>query len=114
MYDEVIRRNVDIEKHIFVPEAQFVQVFGEVSFPDEMECGKEMNIDMSFDNIMKDQTNSDYKIIDYEWVLPFPIPIKFVIYRAVSAFYTRNGSAMKDIITINEIYECFDITDHHI
>ena len=40
MYDEVIRRNVDIEKHIFIPEAQFVQVFGEVSFPDEMECGK--------------------------------------------------------------------------
>lgn len=114
MYDEVIRRNVDIEKHIFIPEAQFVQVFGEVSFPDEMECGKEMNIDMSFDNIMKDQTNSDYKIIDYEWVLPFPIPIKFVIYRAVSAFYTRNGSAMKDIITINEIYECFDITEEEI
>ena len=27
-----------------MPDAQFVQVFGEVSFPDEMECGKEMNI----------------------------------------------------------------------
>ena len=33
-----------------------------------MECGKEMNIDMSFDNIIKDQTDSKYKIIDYEWV----------------------------------------------
>ena len=75
---------------------------------------KEMNIDMSFDNIIKDQTDSKYKIIDYEWVFSFPIPVKFVIYRAVSAFYTRNGSAMKDIMTINEIYDCFDITEEEI
>ena len=40
--------------------------------------------------------------------------MKFVIYRAVSAFYTRNGSAMKDIMTINEIYDCFDITEEEI
>ena len=36
--------NVNIERRTFMPDAQFVQVFGEVSFPDEMECGKEMNI----------------------------------------------------------------------
>ena len=40
--------------------------------------------------------------------------MKFVIYRAVSAFYTRNGSAMKDIMTINEIYDCFDIMEEEI
>ena len=114
MYDGIIRSNVNIERRTFMPDAQFVQVFGEVSFPDEMECGKEMNIDMSFDNIIKDQTDSKYKIIDYEWVFSFPIPVKFVIYRAVSAFYTRNGSAMKDIMTINEIYDCFDITEEEI
>ena len=51
-----------------------------------MECGKEMNIDMSFDNIITDQTDNKYKIIDYEWVFPFPIPVKFVIYRAVVCF----------------------------
>ena len=89
MYDGIIRSNVNIERRTFMPDAQFVQVFGEVSFPDEMECGKEMNIDMSFDNIIKDQTDSKYKIIDYEWVFSFPIPVKFVIYRAVSAFYTE-------------------------
>lgn len=86
MYDGIIRSNVNIERRTFMPDAQFVQVFGEVSFPVEMECGKEMNIDMSFDNIIKDQTDSKYKIIDYEWVFSFPIPVKFVIYRAVSAF----------------------------
>ena len=111
MYDGIIRSNVNIEKGTFMPDAQFVQVFGEASFPDEMECGKEMNIDMSFDNIIKDQTDSKYKIIDYEWVFPFNIPIKFVIYRAVLAFYTRNASTMKDIIDLEEIYGCFDITD---
>ena len=44
MYDGIIRSNVNIERRTFMPDAQFVQVFGEVSFPDEMECGKEMNI----------------------------------------------------------------------
>ncbi len=47
MYDGIIRSNVNIERRTFMPDAQFVQVFGEVSFPDEMECGKEMNIDIA-------------------------------------------------------------------
>lgn len=111
IYDEIIRQNVQVVKGPFMAENGFEEIFGNVAFEDEIEYATGLNIDMAFDNIICDESDGSYKIIDYEWVFPFNIPIKFVIYRAVLAFYTRNASAMKDIINLEEIYGCFDITD---
>lgn len=111
IYDEIIRQNVQVVKGPFMAENGFEEIFGNVAFEDEIEYAMGLNIDMAFDNIIRDESDGSYKIIDYEWVFPFNIPIKFVIYRAVLAFYTRNASAMKDIIDLEEIYGCFDITD---
>lgn len=111
IYDEIIRQNVQVVKGSFMAENGFEEIFGNVAFEDEIEYATGLNIDMAFDNIIRDESDGSYKIIDYEWVFPFNIPIKFVIYRAVLAFYTRNASAMKDIIDLEEIYGCFDITD---
>lgn len=111
IYDEIIRQNVQVVKGSFMAENGFEEIFGNVAFEDEIEYATGLNIDMAFDNIIRDESDGSYKIIDYEWVFPFNIPIKFVIYRAVLAFYTRNASAMKDIIDLGEIYGCFDITD---
>ena len=110
-YDEIIRENVTVERGEFTASEEFKQVFGNVSFSGELEYAKELNIDMTFDNIIKDQMDDHYKTIDYEWIFSFEIPLKFVIYRAVLAFYTRNASAMKDVISLREIYECFLITE---
>ena len=111
IYDEIIRQSVQVVKGPFMAENGFEEIFGNVAFEDEIEYATGLNIDMAFDNIIRDESDGSYKIIDYEWVFPFNIPIKFVIYRAVLAFYTRNASAMKDIIDLEEIYGCFDITD---
>lgn len=111
IYDEIIRQNVQVVKGPFMAENGFEEIFGNVAFEDEIEYATGLNIDMAFDNIIRDESDGSYKIIDYEWVFSFNIPIKFVIYRAVLAFYTRNASAMKDIIDLEEIYGCFDITD---
>lgn len=111
IYDEIIRQNVQVVKGPFMAENGFEEIFGNVAFEDEIEYATGLNIDMAFDNIIRDESDGSYKIIDYEWVFPLNIPIKFVIYRAVLAFYTRNASAMKDIIDLGEIYGCFDITD---
>lgn len=111
IYDEIIRQNVQVVKGPFMAENGFEEIFGNVAFEDEIEYATGLNIDMAFDNIIRDESDGSYKIIDYEWVFPLNIPIKFVIYRAVLAFYTRNASAMKDIIGLEEIYGCFDITD---
>ena len=110
-YDGIIRQNVQVVKGPFMAENGFEEIFGNVAFEDEIEYATGLNIDMAFDNIIRDESDGSYKIIDYEWVFPLNIPIKFVIYRAVLAFYTRNASAMKDIIGLEEIYGCFDITD---
>ena len=111
IYDEIIRQNVQVVKGPFMAENGFEEISGNVAFEDEIEYATGLNIDMAFDNIIRDESDGSYKIIDYEWVFPLNIPIKFVIYRAVLAFYTRNASAMKDIIGLEEIYGCFDITD---
>lgn len=110
-YDDIIRENVQIERGKFEPDAEFKETFGEAVFPEEMEYAKGLNIDMTFDNIIRDENDGHYKTIDYEWIFPFDIPLKFVIYRAVLAFYTRNASAMKDIVTLREMYDCFRITE---
>ncbi|MDO8490176.1 MAG: glycosyltransferase [bacterium] len=48
------------------------------------------NVDLKFDNLFIHKT--DYAIIDYEWVFSFPIPVKYVIFRALIDFYWKNKS----------------------
>lgn len=113
-YDEIIRENVEVERGTFTPTEEFQRTFGNATFSGEMEYAKELNIDMTFDNMIKDAADGRYKTIDYEWIFPFDIPLKFVIYRAVLAFYLRNASVMKDVISLQEIYDCFLITEEEV
>ena len=67
-YDDIIRENVQIERGKFEPDAEFKETFGEAVFPEEMEYAKGLNIDMTFDNIIRDENEGQYKTIDYEWI----------------------------------------------
>ena len=40
------------------------------------------NLDLNFDNVFIDDAGR-YTIVDYEWVLPFKVPLSFVLYRAL-------------------------------
>lgn len=40
------------------------------------------NADLNFDNVFC-APDGRYAIIDYEWVLPFPLPVSFLIYRSL-------------------------------
>ena len=67
MYDGIIRNNVSIEKRAFMPDAQFVQVFGEVSFPDEIDVYKRQALHEFYQKIKKEGSEiiySDMDIID--------------------------------------------------
>lgn len=44
------------------------------------------NIDCSSDNIIYDD-KGQIKVIDYEWVYDFPVPIDFIFYRVLHLFY---------------------------
>jgi hypothetical protein len=64
---------------------EFINVFGDANLPRGLKAGKISNIDLIFSNILVDEKR--WHMIDYEWVFDFPIPINFMLYRSISAFF---------------------------
>ncbi len=93
---------------------EFKEVFGDWNFKTPMLCAKNLDIDLTFDNIIHAEDTGSYKIIDYEWFFPFAVPVKYVIYRAVFAFYFKYASMMQDVIGLHQIYELFEISDEEV
>lgn len=105
--------------------ASFAEVFGEADIAG-METACNLDIDLTFDNIIHvgdfDPVSGDitqkatdhYQIIDYEWVFPFPVPINYTIYRAIASFYLKYASVMRDIITLQDMYDLFMITPEQV
>lgn len=58
---------------------EFIEVFGDVEVPEDALSLEVTDIDLIFSNIM---VGKKWEVIDYEWTFTFPIPIKYVIYRA--------------------------------
>lgn len=89
----------------FVLTEGFKKVFGELSIPEGLACGEINNIDMLFRNII---VNNGWNVIDYEWTFDFPIPINYVIYRAIIHYVSREKIKWKlDFDLFNE----FNITE---
>ncbi|MCR4806964.1 MAG: class I SAM-dependent methyltransferase [Lachnospiraceae bacterium] len=88
---EKLIKSVSREK--FENSEGFVSVFGE-EINGDYSSGKVTDLDMIFSNIVFDEEkkeNGAWNILDYEWTFNFPIPDKFVIYRAL--FYYLKGRA---------------------
>lgn len=60
---------------------EFVQMFGDFDFPQETKCGKFNNLDYGFANVIISENRQT--LIDYEWTMDFPIPLEFLLYRAL-------------------------------
>ena len=70
----------------------FAEVFGKREFAKEYKATNPCNYDMIFSNIVFDRDAKEsgtWTVLDYEWVFEFPVPIQFVIYRAL--FYHFKG-----------------------
>lgn len=94
----------------FVKSEQFIEVFGSVDLSDDLMCAPVTDIDMVFGNVMI--INGAMQLIDYEWTFDFPIPINFVIYRAIH-YYTRLGNTRPQLLSMN-LYEQFGITESEV
>ena len=103
----------------FHSEPDFRSLFG--TFP-EMESAEGMisltvtDPDLRFDNVFfgaeaEKEKNGYYTLIDYEWVLSFPVPLPFVFYRALQldatyrAFPETEQRRVKDALDIPETLE---------
>lgn len=87
---------------------EFIEIFGE--YGQEFEKFKSLkisNLDFNFSNILIN--GERVKLIDYEWVFEFPIPIDFIIYRAITNFYFENYSILKNKVKLEEIVELMGI-----
>ena len=83
----------------------FCDVFGNVEFEREYESCPISNIDIVFDNII---LNNGYNLIDYEWTFDFPVPIKYLMYRAVQNFICSNPR--RSVIVENGIFDKLNIS----
>ncbi len=64
----------------------FVEVFGNGEYKSDFSLPFS-NLDFNFDNIIL--SKDEMFLIDYEWTYEFPIPIKYIRFRAVTNFIAR-------------------------
>ena len=85
----------------------FRQLFGEVRLPEELEALTVSDLDMNFDNVFV-RADQRYAIVDYEWVMPFDVPLSFILYRALlvnsgmAAFPKQTRDQIWDRLGIDE------------
>lgn len=76
----------------FVKTSAFSEMFGNRELTKKYIASNPCNFDMIFSNIVLDTEKKDkgnWTVLDYEWVLDFPVPVQFIIYRAL--FYHFRG-----------------------
>lgn len=97
----------------FAMTEQFAEVFKGCTPDIGAEAIKVSNIDAIFDNFVELE---DGKLccLDYEWVLDFPVPKRFVTFRNVYYFYHDNETAMKRWIDKDRFYERFGYTKEEV
>lgn len=107
-YFELIKKN-KIKNEKLNPE--FIKIFGNNSDL-EFDCVQIGCLDFNFDNIILEKSEKEFYIIDYEWTFEFPIPYKYIIFRALVSFYKNYFfyNFNKNFIPLVELYDIFEIT----
>lgn len=91
----------------FNTSTEFVDLFG-VHGNIKAESHVISNIDLNFENVILNQ--NQFHIIDYEWVYEFPIPLEYVMYRAVTQFFVRYNSQIIDFISLQDVFAILEIS----
>ncbi len=89
---------------------EFINVFGKYDNIESFNfsSAKVNDIDMIFDNIIVDDDGT-WQLIDYEWTFDFPIPLQFIVYRALYFFYQRYQ--VEAILPWNDILDMINVND---
>lgn len=103
-------RKLATQEFIITPE--FIEVFGERNFAKSLKSCVVTDIDLIFSNIV---INNGWNVLDYEWSFDFPIPVDYIIYRALSntkELYSLNLFNKYEIsdellIEFKQMEECF-------
>lgn len=110
LYKSLIMKSIKGREAQFSYTDEFVKVFGQYDTSLQGRAATFINIDMAFDNIIQDE-NADYRVIDHEWIFEFLVPINFVFFRAIYAFYIRYHKDLSQFISLKSIYDVFGISE---
>jgi len=113
-YGGILEQSADVapmEGSEIAADPEFVKIFGKQPLQGTMDAARELDMDLTFDNIINDEKAGGYRIIDYEWAFDCAIPVKYVIWRALFAFHFKYAAVMKDRITVEELYENYHISE---
>lgn len=88
----------------YIPTKEFNTIFGDIELSNDYIAATYSNIDLITSNII---LNDKINIVDYEWVFNFPIPLKYILFRAI--FLHGKINLLSTEIKA-EIYEIADIS----
>ncbi len=95
-YNFLLETMTDQKAGRFSPSEEAIQIFFSGDGTDAAEISEGslttdyVNTDLIFPNIIVNEKG--WNIIDYEWGFCFPLPVRFVYYRAVSYLYSSHGT----------------------
>ena len=115
MITKLLRKYYDISDELyeqFYKTPEFVNIFGDVEVG-KVKCCRITNIDLIFSNIIIDHNNEAYAL-DYEWIFDFPIPYRYVLWRAVTDIFLKYLVYFKEKITLNEYYKQLQFSDDEV
>ncbi|EOS25722.1 hypothetical protein C806_01849 [Lachnospiraceae bacterium 3-1] len=101
-----IKESSSVQKFSMTPE--FRQVFGEVSGLEQELSFPVSDIDLIFSNILLTE-DGNWHVLDYEWTFAFPVPVDYIIYRALHYYLEASGNRKKLKEDYN-FYKIFGIT----
>lgn len=102
-YDRLLK-DTDLTGDFYTPE--FKSHFGNISLDTPLHCAKISNLDMNFDNIIMSENGA--KIIDYEWIMEFPVPVEYIFWRS----FIYSPFIAKDKALLDSLLERYHITPY--
>jgi len=88
---EGIRKTKNLSE--FVLSSEFEKVFGENGkklVPLKLMATNAADIDMIPGNIIVDEKNGQWLVLDYEWTFNFSIPLNYIVYRSIHYYVESN------------------------
>ncbi|MCR5210655.1 MAG: glycosyltransferase [Lachnospiraceae bacterium] len=84
---------------------EFAKMFPDCTPSEYEDCSPITNLDSNPDNFII--SNGNIYCIDSEWVYEFPIPVRFVRFRALLYIYTKMQVYLRDRISAGDFYHYF-------
>ncbi len=90
---------------------EFQQVFGQAEIPSGEPAVSVADVDLIFSNILCTE-DGGWHVLDYEWTFFFPVPVRFILYRALH-YYLELSPRRRKLKDYYDFYGAFGITAAH-